>query len=262
MVVLDQVSFGFQTTPILRNISLMIEGGERFGVLGPNGAGKSTLLKVVNGILRPQRGRVLIDGRDVQTWRRLELARLIAVVPQEHQVVFPFTVEEIVLMGRTPYLHRWPFPTQLDRDVVECALDCTGTRELAGIPFLHLSSGEKQRVIIARAIAQRPKILLLDEFTAALDVRYQLDLHALIDRLCAEQKLAVMMVSHDLNLAVRHCDRLMLMEQGAVVAMGIPVEVLKPQNIQRVFGVKAWIDVHPVTERLYVIVERLDEARP
>jgi iron complex transport system ATP-binding protein len=262
MIVVEQVWFRFQTTAVLQDISLVVEGGERLGVLGPNGSGKSTLLKVVNGMLRPQRGRVLIDGREVQTLRRLELARLIAVVPQEHQVVFPFTVEEIVLMGRTPHLHHWPFETQLDRQVVEWALDCTGTRELAGVPFLHLSSGEKQRVIIARAIAQRPKVLLLDEFTAALDVRYQLDLHALIDQLCAEHKLAVMMVSHDLNLAVRHCDRLMLMEQGTVVAMGQPEEVLKPQHIQRVFGVNAWIDVHPVTQRLHVMVERLDEARP
>lgn len=261
MVVLEQVWFRYHSTPVLQDISLRLEGGERLGVLGPNGSGKSTLLKVVNGILRPQRGRVLIDGRDVQMLRRLELARLIAVVPQEHQVMFPFTVEEIVLMGRTPYLHRWPFETQLDRDVVAWALDCTGTRELAGVPFLHLSSGEKQRVIIARAIAQRPKILLLDEFTAALDVRYQLELHALIDQLCAEQQLAVMIVSHDLNLAVRHCERLMLMERGAVVAMGQPEEVLTPQHIQRVFGVYAWLDVHPVTQRLHVMVERLDEAR-
>jgi iron complex transport system ATP-binding protein len=257
VIAIEHVGFAYGTSPILRDISLGVERGERIGILGPNGSGKSTLLKIIDGVLRPTRGRVVIDGRDIRSLRRHELARLIAVVPQEHQVVFPFTVEEIVLMGRTPHLRRWPFETQRDRAVVQWALECTRTQELANIPFPHLSSGEKQRVIVARAIAQQPKILLLDEFTASLDVRYQLELHALVDRLCADQRLTVVMVSHDLNLAVRHCDRLLLMEQGSVVAQGKPAEVLQPKHIRRVFGVSAFVELHPVTHHLHVIVAPL-----
>jgi iron complex transport system ATP-binding protein len=214
MVAVEQLCFTYQTNPILQDISFVIERGERIGVLGPNGSGKSTLLKVIHGALKPQRGGVLLEGRDVRTLRRLDLARLIAVVPQEHQVIFPFTVVEMVQMGRTPYLQGWPFESQRDRDIVEWARECTGTADLAGEPFPHLSSGEKQRVIIARAIAQHPKILLLDEFTTSLDVRYQLELHDMVDRLCSEQALTVILVSHDFNLAVQHSDRLALLDRG------------------------------------------------
>jgi iron complex transport system ATP-binding protein len=244
-----------KATIILRDISLVVEHGERLGVLGPNGSGKSTLLKIIHGGLTPQRGRVLIEGQDIRRLRRLHLARLVAVVPQEYRVLFPFTVKEMVLMGRTAYLRGWPFESQIDREVVAWALESIGMRELAKVPFQHLSSGEKQRVIVARAIAQRPKILLLDEFTASLDVSSQLELHAMVDRLCREQELSAILGSHDLNLAIQHCDRLSLLNQASVVATGKPEEVLLPQHIRRVFGVEALVDVHPVTQRLHVIVE-------
>jgi iron complex transport system ATP-binding protein len=243
IVAVEQVYFAYQTSSILQDISFVIERGERISVLGPNESGKSMLLKVIHGALKPQRGRVLLDGRDIRTLRRLELARLIAVVPQEHQVAFLFTVVEMVLMGRTPYLQGWPFESQCDRDIVEWALECTGTSDLAGKPFPHLSSGEKQCVIVARAIAQRPKILLLDEFTASLDVRHQLEL-----------------VSHDFNLAVRHSDRLALLDRGVGVAMGKPVTVLTPEHIRRVFGVDGIIDVHPITQQQHVMVGPLKQA--
>jgi iron complex transport system ATP-binding protein len=257
VVAIEQVCFAYERAAVLRHISFRVERGERLGILGPNGSGKSTLLKILAGVLEPAAGCVRVDGRDIQGLRRRELARLIAVVPQEHHVVFPFTVEDVVLMGRTPHLRRWPFETREDRMVVQWALDCTGTRELAKVPLPQLSSGEKQRVIIARAIAQQPKLLLLDEFTASLDIRYQLTLHALVDRLCAEQSLTVVMVSHDLNLASRYCDRLLLLEQGSIVVQGKPADVLQPEHIERAFGVQALIDLHPVTQRLYVLVEAL-----
>jgi iron complex transport system ATP-binding protein len=237
------VTFGYERQPLLYNVSLSIEAGEMVGLLGPNGSGKTTLLRLLSGVLQPQEGEVLLEGRDVRRWERRRLARRIAVVPQELHMPFAFTVEHMVSLGRTPFVR--PFLGSLNRNdhlVVRDAMSATGVAALAERIFNELSGGERQRVMIAMALAQEPAALLLDEPTSHLDIKYQVETLELVQKLNRERGVTVVAAMHDLNLAARYFPRLILF-QRAVVADAGPAQVLEPGLLGRVYGVNVQVGI-------------------
>jgi iron complex transport system ATP-binding protein len=205
-------------------------------IAGPNGAGKSTLLGILAGLRSPYSGSCIFAGKEIRQWPRREFARRVAFLPQSVRMEFPFTVEEVVLMGRTPYASGW-FQTAEDRSAAEEAMATTDTLAFRGRDFRTLSGGEAQRVILASALTQRPEALLLDEPATHLDLRHQLSLYRLLGDLA--KSLLVVAVTHDLNLALRFSHRLMVLEDGRIAGDGTPAEVLNPDLIARVFGVRA-----------------------
>jgi iron complex transport system ATP-binding protein len=228
-------------------LNLSLAEGEILGLIGPNSSGKTTLLKLVNGLLHPQRGRVLLEGKDLRAFARSQVARRMAVVPQEMEVPFAFTAGEIVLMGRAPYLGRFGWEKKKDLDIAREGMGLAGTAELEDRPFLELSQGEKQRVLIARALAQEPRLILLDEPTSHLDINHQVEIHELIRRLNEEKKLTVLTISHDLNLAAEYCHRIVLLHRGSIYAAGTPSEVLTERNIRRVYETTVIVEKNPLT---------------
>jgi iron complex transport system ATP-binding protein len=253
----DNVSFAYERhAPVLAGVSLSATPDDVVGILGPNGSGKTTLLKVMAGLLRPDEGRVTLDGRPLPSLDRRAAAARISVVPQETQLAFDYSVIEMVLMGR--YAHLGPFQLEGPEDFAAArrALGSTGTDHLERRPFASLSGGEKQRVVVAAALAQldrRPggaggveagAFLLLDEPTASLDLGYQLELLALFRRLHRERRLGILVSIHDLNLAAALCDRLVLLRAGRVIADGATREVLTPAHIRELYGVEAEVVAH------------------
>jgi iron complex transport system ATP-binding protein len=223
------------------------------GLLGPNGCGKSTLLRLLAAVERPTAGRVRLDARETSSYSRRELARRMAVVPQETHPAFDYTVLEMVLMGRHPHLGAFSLEGENDHEVARRALEATRTSHLADRPFSSLSGGEKQRVVIAGALAQEPEILLLDEPTASLDLGAQLDVSALLVRLHRERHVTMVVATHDLNLAASLCDRLVLMKDGAVLAQGPTSEVLTPEHVRLLYGVAADVRRHDGAGHLTVV---------
>ena len=207
-------------------------------IAGPNGAGKSTLLGILAGLRSPYHGSCMFAGKELRQWPKREFARRVAFLPQSVRMEFPFTVEEVVLMGRTPYASGW-FQTAEDRSASEEAMTTTDTLAFRGRDFRTLSGGEAQRVILASALTQRPEALLLDEPATHLDLRHQLSLHRLLGEL--SKSLLVVAVTHDLNLALRFSDRVMVLEDGRIAGDGMPADVLNPALIARVFGVQATV---------------------
>ena len=229
---------GYRGRPVLSGVSLELSPGELVAVVGPNGAGKTTLLRAISGALPPSAGAVYLDGKALGRLSPREVARRLAVVEQRPQVGFDFTVRELVELGRLPHLK---FPDRLtprDAEAVEEALAAVGLSELSGRRFSTLSGGEKQRVFLAIALAQEPQVLLLDEPTAHLDVRHQLELMELVAER-AQEGLAVLAAMHDLNLAAAFADRMILLVEGRVLAQGRPEEVLTRENLRTAFGVEA-----------------------
>src|SRR5262249_53379384 len=219
----------------LADVSVEIAPGEIVGVIGPNSSGKTTLVRLLTRVLEPASGEIRLEGVPVPRLSRTELARRVAVVPQGGLPQFPFTVGELVLMGRYPHDPGRYFESPRDRSVAREAMEATGVLELADMPLEHLSGGERQRAVIARALAQEPRLLVLDEPTAHLDLRYQVEAAALLRRLNRERGTTVLLVSHDLNLAAEVCDRLLLMNQGRVAALGAPEAVLDEGLLASVF---------------------------
>jgi iron complex transport system ATP-binding protein len=232
----SQVWFDYGSRPILNGISLEIHAGERVAVLGPNGVGKTTLIKLLSGARAPSRGSIVLDGRDVRTVPRQELARKIAVVPQDLVIPFAFTSREIVELGRTPHLAMLRGFRSEDRGAVEQAMQSTDTIGLASRIINELSGGERQRVIIAMALAQEPEILLLDEPTHLLDIIRQGEILDLVAELNCARGLTIVAAIHDLNLAGRYFDRLVLLHQGRVLAEGTPDAVLRGEILEMAYG--------------------------
>jgi len=254
--VVDSVTFGFGRketaahSPALKNVSLTIAPGEVLGILGPNGSGKSTLLKVLMRILIPQQGRVELFGRPHAAFSQAEVSRRVAFVPQETQQAFPFTISEMVLMGRYPHHNRTWGPgweSSQDRAVAMQAMNDLDVSHLGARLITNVSGGERQRAVIARALAQEPDVLLLDEPTAFLDLHHQLEIARIIRRLNRERGLTVVLVSHDLNLASQYCDRVLLLREGEIVTMGSPAEVVAREPLERVYGCPVLVDQHPQT---------------
>lgn len=245
--------FAYMDKPVLKGISLSIELGEFVGLIGPNGSGKTTFFRILSGVLRPQRGTIEINGRRIGSYHRKDLAQLIAVVPQETVVTFPFSVTEIVLMGRAPYLKGLAFEKTSDLEIVRKSLEETDVLPLADRLISELSGGEKQRVIIARALTQEPQIMLLDEPTSFLDIKHQLDVYDLLHRLNMERRMTVIAVSHDLNLAAQYCSRILLLNNGQVVSDGSPEKVITEENISEVYGAEVLIEKNEVIGSPFVI---------
>src|SRR4051812_28672802 len=237
MLAARDVSFAYArrpatAPPVLDRVSIDVERGTIVGLLGPNGSGKTTLLKILGGVLHPQSGRVEIDGTAIGSLTRRELARRIAVVPQETHSTFDFTVLDMVLMGRYPHLGRFALEGADDVAIARDALGATGTGALESRPFATLSGGEKQRVVIASAVAQASDMLLLDEPTAALDLGYQFEIASLLRHLNRERGTTMVVSTHDLNLVAALCQEIVLLKDGEVVAQGATGDTLTPENIR------------------------------
>jgi iron complex transport system ATP-binding protein len=251
----DSVSFAYNARAplVLDQVSLTVERGDLVGLLGPNGSGKTTLLKILGGMLYPSTGSVRLEGRRIAGWSRRELARQVAVVPQETHATLDFTVLDIVLMGR--YAHLGPFALEgaADLEIARQALAATGTADLETRPFATLSGGEKQRVVIASALAQASDLLLLDEPTASLDLGYQLEIASLLRRLSRDRGTTMVVCTHDLNFAAALCGRIVLLKKGRVLAQGPIAETLTASAIRDVYGVDADVQFHPRAGHLTVV---------
>ncbi len=243
----DNVSFRYGEQWVLRGIDFEVAKGDFLGIIGPNGSGKTTLLRVIDGILAPQEGTVLLEGTEIGKLRRDALARAVAVVPQYSALAFPFSVEEVVLMGRAPHLGRWRFEGDEDNRIARKAMEMTDTLGLAARDMESLSGGERQRVLIARALAQEPRLMLLDEPTAFLDIRHQVDFFDRIRLLNRDRGLTVVAVTHDINLAAHYCDRIILLKDGRIGAAGPVDAVITEENIRKAYETRVMVDRHPGT---------------
>lgn len=251
--------------PILAELTISLRGGELVGIVGPNGAGKSTLVRALSRALEPTRGCAILGERDLyhQVSAR-EAAQQIAVVPQDTTIAFDFSVQEVVEMGRTPRLPRRPFASLggADEVAVAVALELAGVSALAERTVTTLSGGERQRVLLARALAQAGDVLLLDEPTAHLDLRHQAETLALVRDLAHTQGKAALAVLHDLNLAAAYCDRIVLLHEGRIAALGSPWDVLTQDNLSRVYQSSVWVRRHPLTGRPYLLPLPTSNANP
>jgi iron complex transport system ATP-binding protein len=228
----------------LDDVSLRVPAGKFYGVVGPNGSGKSTLLRVLLGLLRPESGHVRFAGQPVAHWSRRALAQRVGVVAQDEEMVFPVAVRALVTMGRYPHLGPWRALRPEDHDAVQRALARCEVTEFSDRPISTLSGGERQRARLARALAQEPEAYALDEPTAALDIAHEMTIFELLARLVRDDGATVLVVTHNLNLAARYANRLLLLERGRVVAEGTPAEVLTQERVEQVWGWPVRIALH------------------
>jgi iron complex transport system ATP-binding protein len=246
----EQVRYQIRENTILNDIAFALAEGEVLGLIGPNGAGKSTLFKILTRHWTPSSGQISICDHPLGTLRPMQLARWLGYMAQTNVLDAAFTVEEVVLMGRNPYLGRFEIETSHDRAIARRAMQTTHILHLAERQITALSGGERQRVFLARALAQEPAILLLDEPTSNLDIRHQIDMLTLIRQLTRQRGLGVLMAIHDLALAARFCDRLILLCAGHMVAVGTPEEVLTPAHLACAFEIEAQPYRDPFTHDL------------
>ena len=246
MIELDDVSLGYDHRAILHNVNMKARPGQILGLVGPNGSGKSTLIKGMTRVIDLLSGRISVDGRDIETIKHDEMARLVATVPQSPALPGAFTAFEVVLMGRTPHLGLLRYEGGKDLAIAWQAMAATNTRSFADRIVSELSGGERQRLIIARALTQQPKAMLLDEPTANLDINHQVEILNLVKSLCLEQSLTVIIALHDLNLAAQYCDWLVMLNGGKVYAEGTPLDILTAPNIKKVYGAEVCVYPHPV----------------
>ncbi len=251
---MNRVTFSYSNGAVLRDVDLCIEKGEMVGLLGPNGAGKTTLIRLVSGILAARQGEVQIDGVDTKKLKRSAIAREVAVVPQQFNVPFAYKVEEVVMLGRTPFMKPWRDLSAKDRDVVVHTMDTVGIGRMAKRCFSELSGGERQKVVLAMALAQETGLLLLDEPTAHLDISHQVEILELLTNMNEKGHLTIVAAMHDLNLASAYFRRLVLLKDGAVIADGSPGQVLTSSTIGSAYSVPVQIQPHPVTGVPQVIV--------
>ncbi|HEY3196624.1 MAG TPA: heme ABC transporter ATP-binding protein [Nitrospirales bacterium] len=242
---LEKVCFRYSDQWVLEDFSLEVRQGEILGIIGPNGSGKTSLLKLMAGLLRPQTGHITLGDQDLAQLTRRALARWMAVVPQENHVLFPFTVAEVVLMGRFVHQNGWGWESADDLRIARAVIRLMDLESVAQRTFQELSGGERQRTIIARALAQEAPILLLDEPTAYLDIKHQLEIYATLKRLNQDSGVTIVVVSHDLNLASQYCHRLLLLHEGRAFRTGSPTEVLTVEHLGIVYGCQVIIDQHP-----------------
>lgn len=255
----EDLNFSYNEKKIIENISLNVEKGEFIGIIGPNGSGKSTILKNLYRALQPDTGAIFIDDKDFNKMSVKEAATLMGVVGQENILPFDFKVEEIVAMGRSPHKKLFDGDTKEDQEIIQNALKQTGIEFMAKRNFLHLSGGEKQRVIIARVLAQQTRFLILDEPTNHLDISYQLQMFDLVKGL----DITVLSAIHDLNIAALYCDRIYVVKEGRLYKEGTPEEILTPELIYDVYGTRADVIIHPITNRVSItyLPESLNKAR-
>jgi iron complex transport system ATP-binding protein len=244
----ENLSFSYRDRPVLHGISLSISGGEMVGILGPNGSGKTTLLKIFSGVLRGQ-GDLKIKGKNIEQYKRPELSRVFAVVQQAAPVNFPYSAAEIVLMGRASHHSPLALENHHDLEIARSSMDLTDSLDFASRYLHELSGGERQRVMIARALAQEPEILLLDEPSAFLDLKHQIQVFELLLRLNRERGLTIVAALHDLNLAALFFPRLVMLCNGQIHRDGAPEEVLTDKIIQDVYGIRVRIEHDSATKK-------------
>lgn len=232
---------------VLDGVTIAVGAGELVGVIGPNGSGKTTLVRLLAGVLRPRAGTVTLEGRPLTALRRRAIARRLAVVPQDSATEFPFTALEVVLMGRTPHLPPLAFPGPEDLAIARRAMERLDVAALEARPLAQCSGGERQRVLLARALAQEPAVLLLDEPTTHLDLRHQTGIYGTLRALARTRGTAALSVLHDLNLAGLYCDRLVLLAHGRVAAEGAPADVLVAPRLAEAYGVPVHVTRHGAT---------------
>jgi iron complex transport system ATP-binding protein len=243
IIKVENLSFSYNTSEILRNLSLSVEAGSFLAIAGPNGAGKSTLINLLCGILKPDSGKISIGDVDIKSYTFEKLARQVAVVRQEFVPVFGFSVVETVAMARTAFLGGLGFESKADHEIVHDALEATDTLQFADRPLGQLSGGERQRVFIARALAQQTPILLLDEPTSFLDLRHQVDIYDLLRKMQVEHGKTVILISHDINVAAQYCDNILLLGTDKTYHIGTAEEIFCPRLIEDVFGVKGFAGI-------------------
>ncbi|VUT23592.1 MAG: Cobalamin import ATP-binding protein BtuD [Candidatus Methanolliviera sp. GoM_asphalt] len=253
MLSVEEIDAYYGNVKVLEKINFSAKEGKLLGIIGPNGSGKTTLLKVISKIIKPSVGTVLLNEFDISKMGKRELARKMAVVPQESSTSFSFTAMEIVLMGRTPHLKRFETEGLEDLEVAKRCMKLTNCSNLAERQIDELSGGELQKVIIARALAQEPKVLLMDEPTSHLDIKNQIEILELMKRL-TDDRLIVIAVFHDLNMASRYCEELILLKEGKIVSFGRTEEVLTSENIRNVFDISTSIKRDPLTNSLSLMV--------
>lgn len=247
LIRLSGVSYTYGSDYALQEINMVAGAGELIGIIGPNGSGKTTLLKLIDGLLRPSRGDVFLAGRPLSLKSRKQIASLVAMVPQENYFLFPFSVKEVVLMGRFPHKRFFQFETTADLKIAHEAMKITKCDHLEDRSIQELSGGERQRVLIARALAQEPRILLMDEPTTFLDIKFRREFFQLIFNLCVERGLCSIVISHDIDLASMYCHKIIMLKQGRIYAEGAPADVVTSENIKEVFDCPVLVDKNPVT---------------
>jgi iron complex transport system ATP-binding protein len=252
MLDVQGLSCSYGDVKVLENIFLRSGKGECIGIIGPNGSGKSTLLKALSKTIRPVSGSIVLLDRDLKSFSQGELARNMAVVSQDTPSDFNFTCLDIVLMGRNPHLKRFEIEGKKDYEIAQASMELTSTWGFRDRMFNELSGGERQRVIIARALTQEPSILLLDEPVSHLDINHQIEILELVDRLKKTRGLLIVLVIHDLNLAARYCDRLILLNGKSIQAAGAPAEVLTREHIRKAFRTDVTVRRHPMTGSIYI----------
>ena len=243
------VEFGYGSAPVLKDVCIELAESEMLGVVGPNGAGKSTLLRCIDRILKPQRGSILLDEREIKEMSRMELARKMGYIPQSSAQVFPATVFDTVLMGRRPHIG-WRSSEKDMKKVLE-TLQLLNIKSFAMRDINELSGGQQQKVFIARALTQEPDVLLLDEPTSNLDIKHQLEVMDIIKNIVREKGIAAIMAIHDLNLASRYADRIVMMNGGEIFDAGDAAAVLTPENIKHVYDVEVEVPNH--SGRPYIV---------
>lgn len=253
MLEIKNLNFAYRNSNVLNDVNFSVTRGEFVGIIGPNGAGKSTLLKLILGLLNIENDCIYLNNKFLSKYPKKELGQYMAYVPQETEFSFSYQVKEIVRMGRYPYSKGVAFISGEDERIIKESMEKLEITNFAFRNFNELSGGEKQRVVLASALAQQPQILLLDEPTSALDLHHQIDIYKILKALQTETNLTTIVVTHDINLAARFCERIIMMNNGEIVKDGKPDEVLQFNLIQEIFGVKVYIDINPMTKSLYVL---------
>ena len=257
----EHVAAAYGDREVLKDVNLTIREGEFAGLIGSNGTGKSTLIKCVSGLLPLKRGSIRICGKENAALKNKERAQLVAVVPQSYHVEYDFTVEDIIMMGRSPYLSFRRKESEEDQEIVKEAMRVTNTEMFRGRYYNELSGGERQRVILARALAQQPRVILLDEPTSALDVHHQIEVMELIARLNEEENMTVLAVLHDINMASRFCKRMIMLQNGVVTADGTPDQVINRKNMESLYQMKLMIRENPLFHKPEIVPIRVMEEK-
>lgn len=262
MLSFSHAAVGYGEKLVLRDVSFQITKGEYVALIGSNGTGKSTLIKCVSGLLPLEGGEMQICGKDLRRLKARERARMVAVVPQSYYVDYGFTVEDIVMMGRNPYIDLRHRESKKDREIAERAMELTKTTQFRDRLYNELSGGERQRVILARAITQQPQIILLDEPTSALDLHHQIEVMELIRDLNEKEQITVMAVLHDINLASRFCSRIVILKDGKVKADGTPQEVINRDEMEALYDMKLFVKNNPLLGKPEIIPIRVMDETP
>lgn len=256
---INRLTGGYHKEPIVKDVSFDIRQGDFVGIIGPNGSGKTTLLRLLTKILIPHSGEIFFKEKNIAQMSLKELSKQVSYVSQDTSIDFPFSVAEVVLLGRIPHLGRLQFEAKKDIEIAENSLSLTDSLSLKNKRIDELSFGERQRVIIAKALAQEPVLLFLDEPTAHLDISHQVQILNLLRKLNHKNNLTIVMIMHDLNLAAEYCSRVILFDKGKIFKEGTPHEVLTYQNIEAVYKTVVVVNNNPISNKPYVILVSQDK---